>query len=109
MQMEWQTVCSELENSGIRVVIAVPLNVGSGVYLIKSAKMFMCMQKHYKCNADRCTALCVRRSLLSQNYHKYVDQYCVIQLSNGVFSIPKYFKDLDLSYKTDLDHLNCFG
>ena len=39
-------VSSELENSGIRVavVIAVSLNVGGGVRLIKPAKLCMCTQ-----------------------------------------------------------------
>ena len=55
-------VCSELENSGIRVasVIAVSLNVGGGVRLIKSAKLYMCTQKYYKHNEDGRTSPGVR-------------------------------------------------
>ena len=37
-------VSSELENSGVRVVITVSLNVGGGVRLIKPAKLYMCTQ-----------------------------------------------------------------
>ena len=50
-------VSSELENSGIRVgsVIAVSLNVGGGVRLIKPAKLHV-HAKHYKHNEDGCTA-----------------------------------------------------
>ena len=50
-------VSSELENSSIRVavVIAVSLNVGGGICLIKPAKLCMCTQKHYKHNKDRRT------------------------------------------------------
>ena len=33
-------------------MIAVSLNVGGGLRLIKPAKMYMCMQKHYKHNED---------------------------------------------------------
>ena len=44
------TVCPELDNSGSKVVvvIAVSLNIGGGVCLIKLAKLYMCMQKYYK-------------------------------------------------------------
>ena len=37
-------VSSELENSGIRVAIAVSLNVGGCVRHIKPAKLYMCTQ-----------------------------------------------------------------
>ena len=47
-------VCSELENSHIRVM---QCHVGDGVCLIKPAKLYLCTQKHYKHNEDRCTAL----------------------------------------------------
>ena len=33
-------------------MIAVLLNVGGGVHLIKPTKLYMCMQKHYKHNKD---------------------------------------------------------
>ena len=36
------------------------LNVGGGVRLIKPAKRYMCMQKHYKHNEDGRTASGVR-------------------------------------------------
>ena len=51
-------VSSELEIvvSEWRSVIAVSLNVGGGVRLIKPAKQYKCMQKHYKHNADGRTA-----------------------------------------------------
>ena len=44
-------------------MIAVSLNVGGGVRLIKPAKQYMCMQKHYKHNEDGRThgAGCVRQ------------------------------------------------
>ena len=38
-------------------MIAVSLNVSGGVRLIKSAKLYICMQKHYKHNDDGRTAL----------------------------------------------------
>ena len=38
-------------------MIAVSLNVGSGVHLIKPSKLYMCTHKHYKHNEDRCMAL----------------------------------------------------
>ena len=55
-------LCSEPENSGIRVVvvIAVSLKVGGGVHLIKPAKLYMCMQTHYKHDEDGRTAPDVR-------------------------------------------------
>ena len=46
---------SELENSGIRV--AVSLNVSGGVRLIKPAKLYICMQTHYKHDEDGPMAL----------------------------------------------------
>ena len=56
-------MCSEPENSGIRVesVTAVSLSVGGGLRLIKlEKKLYMCMQKHYKHNEDGRTAPGVR-------------------------------------------------
>ena len=53
-----------------RSVIAVSLNVGSGIRLIKPAKVYMCMQTHYKHNEDGHTApgVCGRGSVpLSQS------------------------------------------
>ena len=41
-------------------MIAVSLNVGGGVCLIKPAKLYMCMQTHYKHDKDGCTASDVR-------------------------------------------------
>ena len=41
--LSWKKVVSEW-----RSVIAVSLNVGGGVCLIKPAKLYMCMQRHYK-------------------------------------------------------------
>ena len=43
-----------------RSVIAVSLNVGGGFRLIKLAKLYMCMQTHYKHDEDGRTAPCVR-------------------------------------------------
>ena len=37
-------------------MIAVSLNVGGGVRLIKPAKLYMCMQTHYKHDEDGRTA-----------------------------------------------------
>ena len=37
-------------------MIAESLNVGGGVRLIKTAKLYMCTQKHYKHNEDERTA-----------------------------------------------------
>ena len=37
-------------------MIAVSLNVGGGVRLIKPAKLYICTQKHYKHNEDGRTA-----------------------------------------------------
>ena len=42
-------------------MIAVSLNVGGGVRLIKPAKLCMCTQKHYKHNKDGRTAPGVSR------------------------------------------------
>ena len=55
-------VCSELENSVSewRSVIAVSLNVGSSIRLIKLAKVYMCAHKHYKYDKDGRTAPGVR-------------------------------------------------
>ena len=50
-------VCSELENSGIRLMIAVSLNVCSGIQLIKLAKLYTCTQTHYKHAKDGCMVL----------------------------------------------------
>ena len=38
-------------------MIAVSLKLGGGVRLIKLAKMYICMQTHYKHDEDGCTAL----------------------------------------------------
>ena len=35
--------------------MAVSLNIDHGVRLIKLSKLYMCTQKHYKYNKDRCT------------------------------------------------------
>ena len=51
LALSWKIVVSEW-----RSVLAVSLNVGGGVHLIKPAKLCMCMQKHYKHNEDRRTA-----------------------------------------------------
>ena len=52
-------VCSELENSGIRVsVIAVSLYALSNRQ--NCTKLYMCMQIHYKHDKDACTAPGVR-------------------------------------------------
>ena len=49
--LSWKIVVSEW-----RSVIAVSLNVGGGVRLIKPAQLYMCTQKHFKHNEDRHTA-----------------------------------------------------
>ena len=41
-------------------MIAVSLNVDGGVRLIQPAKLYMCMQTHYKHDEDGRTAPCVR-------------------------------------------------
>ena len=41
-------------------MIAVSLNVGGGVRLIKPEELYMCKQKHYKHIEDGCTAPVVR-------------------------------------------------
>ena len=41
-------------------MIAVSLNVGGGVRIIKTAELYMCTQKHYKHNEDGHKALGVR-------------------------------------------------
>ena len=46
--------------SELPLVIAVSLNVGGGVLLIKPAKLYMCMQTHYKHDEDKHTAPGVR-------------------------------------------------
>ena len=55
-------VCSELKIvlSERRLVIAVSLNVGGRIRLIKLAKLYMCTHKHYKHNEDGFTAPCAR-------------------------------------------------
>ena len=53
--LSWKIVVSEW-----RSVIAVSLNVGGGVRLIKPAKLYMCMRKHCKHDEDGRTAPGVR-------------------------------------------------
>ena len=53
--LSWKIVVS-----GWRSVIAVSLNVDGGVRLIKSAKLYMCVQTHYKHDEDGSTAPGVR-------------------------------------------------
>ena len=53
--LNWKLVVSEW-----RSVIAVSLNVGGGVRLIKPAKLYMCTQTHYKHDEDGRTAPGVR-------------------------------------------------
>ena len=43
-----------------RSVIAVSLNVGGGIRLIKPAKLYICTQTHYKYDEDGRTAPGVR-------------------------------------------------
>ena len=50
-------------------MIAVLLNVGSGVRLIKPAKLYMCMQKQYKHKEDGRTALGLRSHGLVPQSH----------------------------------------
>ena len=45
--LSWKIVVSEWQS-----VITVSLNVGGGVCLIKPAKLYMCMQTHYKHDKD---------------------------------------------------------
>ena len=47
----WKIAVSEWQS-----VIAVSLNMGSGICLISRTKLFICTQKHYKHTKDRCTA-----------------------------------------------------
>ena len=50
--LSWNIVISERWP-----VIAVSLNIDSGIRLIKHAKLYMCTKKkHYKYNQDRCIA-----------------------------------------------------
>ena len=53
--LSWKIVVSEWQS-----VIAVSLNVGDGIRLIKLEKLYMCMQTHYKHDKDGRTAPCVR-------------------------------------------------
>ena len=53
--LSWKIVVSEW-----RLGIAVSLNVGSGIHLIKPAKVYMCMQTPYKHDKDGCMAPGVR-------------------------------------------------
>ena len=52
-----------------RSVIAVSLNVGGGICLIKPAKLCMCMQKHYKQDEDgrRAPGVCCNGAALSHS------------------------------------------
>ena len=52
MCSSWKIVVSEWQS-----VIAVSPNVSGGVRLIKPAKLYVCMQTHYKHEEDGCTAL----------------------------------------------------
>ena len=49
--LTWKIVVSEW-----RSVIAVSLNIGGGVLLLKPAKLYMCTQTHYKHDEDGRTA-----------------------------------------------------
>ena len=85
-------VCSELEKKVVsewRSVIAVSLNVGGGIRLIKSAKLYMCMQTHYKHDKDGHTAPGVRghgsiplSHLGERRYENWITQTYVSQSDN---------------------------
>ena len=49
--LSWKIVVSEW-----RSVIALSLNIGGGVLLIKPAKLYMCTETQYKHEEDGCTA-----------------------------------------------------
>ena len=53
--LSWKIVVSECQS-----VIAVSLNIGSGVRLIKPAKLYMSTQTHYKRKEDGRMAQCER-------------------------------------------------
>ena len=53
--LSWKIVVSEW-----RSVSAVSLNVGGGIHLINPAKLYMCIQTHYKHDKDRHMAPGVR-------------------------------------------------
>ena len=67
--LSWKIVVSDW-----RSVIAVSLNAGGTVRLIKPAKLCMCMQTHYKHNKDGSTALgvCGHGSVLLSHLGKVV-------------------------------------
>ena len=95
---------SELENnkcqliSDWRSVIAMSLNVGGGVRLIKLAKLYMCMQNHFKQNGQSYTvqmkiAESVSLSLFMINHKmSHVPEGHTCRETNFQFSIFFYLR-----------------
>ena len=87
-------------------MIAVSLNIGRGVRLIKQAKLYVCMQTHYKHDGkDGRMVQGVRShgslplSHWGSRYKNWITHtFCLNNL-----------KDLDPPYKTNLDLWDCFG
>ena len=88
---EWQSVIA---------VIAVSLNIGGGVPLIRPAKLYMCTPKYYKHNEDghKVWGVCghgsvplshsgniVMRIELQQQWHRQVRYCCLRYFSVSIF------------------------
>ena len=89
-----------------RSVIAVSLNVGDGVRLIKLAKLYICTQTHYKHDEDGRSApdVCVHGSIGERRYENWILTYLNCQISLPPFISWKegYRKD---DYTVDCPHL----
>ena len=72
-------------------MIAVSLNVGGGVHLIKPAKLYMCMQKHYKHNEDRqmASGVCGNGSVPLSHFGNVVTR-------NGIYTYISVILSLEL-------------
>ena len=107
-------------------MIAVSLNVGGGVRLIQPSKLYICTQKHYKHNEDRCTApdVCGNGSVPlshSENVvtrigihththtHKDKDTKSSLFLTYHWLTICSHSGLPAAPYKMDLDFWDCFG
>ena len=109
--LSWKIVVSEW-----RSVIAVSLNIGGGVRLIKPAKLCMCMQTHYKHDEDRSTVLGVRgRSSVPLSHsgnvvtrigHTHTPLFGLLYISSVVYFLVHDLHDTSLVKLTIQSTLN---
>ena len=83
--LSWKIMVSEW-----RSVIAVSLNLGGGLCLIKPPKLYICTQTHYKHDEDGRTApdVCVHGSIGERRYENWILTYLNCQITVHLLLFP---------------------